>query len=137
MDSNTPNEKVYIHEFIDIIGHNRASYMHHMTANFSPIAQEERHQLCYGVWGVVGSMGGGRRWSTSGRRTGGRGWQPPFGHEFNHAELQDPKLARWWADGGEMRRGGSRPDAGPGAVVPTITELCADGGGGRRTHTSR
>ena len=44
------NDKVYIHEFIDIIGHNRANYMHHMTANWSPIAQEERHQLCYGVW---------------------------------------------------------------------------------------
>ena len=30
------NDKAYIHEFIDIIGHNRANYMHHMTANFSP-----------------------------------------------------------------------------------------------------
>ena len=27
------NDKVYIHEFIDIIGHQRANYMHHMTAN--------------------------------------------------------------------------------------------------------
>ena len=46
--------KVYIHELIDIIGPNRAKYMHHMTANFSPTAQEERNQLCYGVWGTVG-----------------------------------------------------------------------------------
>ena len=53
-----PNEKIYIHEFIDIIGHNRAKYMHHMTANWSPIAQEERDQLCYGVWGVVGTTRG-------------------------------------------------------------------------------
>jgi hypothetical protein len=51
------NQKVYIHEFINITGHNRARYMHHMTANWSPIAQEERGQLCYGVWGVVGSTG--------------------------------------------------------------------------------
>ena len=42
------NEKLYIHEFIDIIGHNRAKYMHHMTANWSPIAQQERKQLCPG-----------------------------------------------------------------------------------------
>jgi hypothetical protein len=28
--------------------------MHHMAANWSPLAQEQRHQLCYGVWGVVG-----------------------------------------------------------------------------------
>ena len=52
------NEKIYIHEFIDIIGHNRAKYMRHMTANWSPIAQEERKQLCYGVWGVVGTTRG-------------------------------------------------------------------------------
>ena len=39
------NDKVYIHEFIDIIGHNRARYMHHMTANWCPVAREERNQL--------------------------------------------------------------------------------------------
>ena len=47
--SDQVNDRVYIHEFIDIIGHNRAKYMHHMPANWSPIAQEERHQLCFGV----------------------------------------------------------------------------------------
>ena len=36
------NDRVYIHEFIDIIGHNRAHYMQHMTANWGPIGQEER-----------------------------------------------------------------------------------------------
>ena len=54
----TVNDKVYIHEFIDIIGHNRANYMHHMTANWCPMAQEERNQLCFGVWGIVGSTRG-------------------------------------------------------------------------------
>jgi len=49
------NECVYIHEFIDIIGHNRANYMHHITANWSPIGQQERNQLCFGVFGTVGS----------------------------------------------------------------------------------
>ena len=52
------NDNVYIHEFIDIIGHNRANYMHHMTANFSPMAQEDRKQLCFGVWGIVGTTRG-------------------------------------------------------------------------------
>ena len=51
------NDRVYIHEFIDIRGHHRADYMHHMTANWSPTAQEERHQLCYGVWSLIGSTG--------------------------------------------------------------------------------
>ena len=33
--------------------------MHHMTANWCPVAREERNQLCFGVWGTVGSTG---RW---------------------------------------------------------------------------
>ena len=37
------NNKVYTHEFIDIIGPNRAKYVHHMTANWSPIAQKREH----------------------------------------------------------------------------------------------
>ena len=53
------NDKIYIHELIDIRGHNRASYMHHMTANWSPLAQETRHQKCFGVWATLGSTG---RW---------------------------------------------------------------------------
>ena len=53
------NGKVYIHEFIDIIAHNRARYMHHMTANWCPTARAERNMLCFGVWGTVGSTG---RW---------------------------------------------------------------------------
>ncbi|MCU1392466.1 MAG: family containing protein, partial [Ilumatobacteraceae bacterium] len=51
------NDRIYIHEFIDIRGHNRANYMHHMTANWSPIGRELRHQLCYGVWALLGSTG--------------------------------------------------------------------------------
>jgi hypothetical protein len=33
--------------------------MHHMTANWVPIALRERNQRCFGVWGTVGSTG---RW---------------------------------------------------------------------------
>ena len=51
------NDRVYTHEFIRIRGAKRPDYMHHMTANWSPIAQEERHQLCFGVWGVIGKGG--------------------------------------------------------------------------------
>ncbi|HNH38392.1 MAG TPA: hypothetical protein PK912_08095, partial [Microthrixaceae bacterium] len=49
--------KVYIHELVDVIGHNRARYMQHMTANWCPIARRERHQLCLGVWATIGSTG--------------------------------------------------------------------------------
>jgi hypothetical protein len=124
------NNKVYIHEFIDIIGHGRTRYMHHMTANWSPIAQEERNQLCYGVWGVVGSTG---RWPSVVNLWEEDGWgglAASFGHELGHADLQDPKLARWWATAAEMRSGGTDRLLVPAPWSPTIAELCAQQAGG-------
>jgi hypothetical protein len=124
------NEKVYIHEFIDIIGHNRARYMHHMTANWSPIAQEERGQLCFGVWGVVGSTA---RWPQVVNLWEEDGWDglaASFGHELSHADLQDPKLARWWAAAAELRSGGFDRLLVPAPWSPTIEELCAAGEAG-------
>ena len=100
------NDKVYIHEFIDIIGHNRARYMHHMTANWCPVAREERNQLCLGVWGTVGSTG---RWPEVVNMWELDGWDGlvgNFAHEFAHATPQDPSLAEWWAVAASLRRGG-------------------------------
>jgi hypothetical protein len=121
------NDKVYIHEFIDIIGHNRANYMHHMTANFSPMAQEDREQLCYGVWGVVGST---KRWPeviNLWEEQGLDGLATSWRYEFNHATLQDPKLAKWWATAAEFRSGGTDRILAPAPWTRTIDELCSDG----------
>jgi hypothetical protein len=121
------NDKVYIHEFIDIIGHNRANYMHHMTANFSPTAQVERNQLCYGVWGVVGTT---KRWPevvNLWEEDGLDGMATSFRHEFNHATLQDPKLAKWWAQAAQFRSSGTDRLLAPAPWTRTIEELCADG----------
>jgi hypothetical protein len=121
------NDKVYIHEFIDIIGHNRANYMHHMTANFSPVAQVERHQLCYGVWGTVGST---HRWPevvNMWEEDGFDGMATSFRHEFNHATLQDPFLAQWWAQAARYRRSGTDRLMVAAEWTRTIEELCADG----------
>ncbi len=121
------NNKIYIHEFIDIIGHNRANYMHHMTANFSPRAQVERNQLCYGVWGTVGTT---RRWPEVVNLWEEDGWDgmaTSFRHEFNHASLQDPFLAQWWARAANFRRSGVDRLILPAEWTRTIEELCADG----------
>ena len=121
------NDKIYIHELVDIIGHNRARYMHHMAANFSPIAQEERHQLCYGVWGVVGSTG---RWPAvvnMWEEDGFDGLARSFRHELGHAGLQDPKLAKWWAAAAELRSGGLDRLLVPAPWTRSIEELCAAG----------
>jgi hypothetical protein len=125
--SSGTNQKVYIHEFIDIIGHNRARYMHHMTANWCPVAREERNQLCFGVWGTVGSTG---RWPEVVNMWELDGWDglvANFEHEFTHATLQDPSLAEWWAVAASLRRGGIDRIVIPEPWTRSIDELVAAG----------
>jgi len=123
----SPNDKVYIHEFIDIIGHNRANYMHHMTANWSPIAQDERHQLCYGVWGVVGTTRGWPEVVNLWEEDGFEGLAESLGHETGHPTLQDPKLTKWWSEAANYRRHGDDRVLVPAPWTRTIEQLCADG----------
>jgi hypothetical protein len=121
------NDKVYIHEYIDIIGHHRSDYMHHMTANWSPHAQEVRHQLCYGVWGVLGST---RRWPevvNIWEEDGLEGIAASFRHETGSPTMQDEHLARWWAKAAELRRSGVDRLLRPAPWTRTIEELCSDG----------
>jgi hypothetical protein len=121
------NEKVYIHELIDIIGHNRAKYMHHMTANWCPVARQERAQLCVGVWGTVGSTG---RWPEVVNLWELDGWDGlvhDFGHELSHGSLQDPSLAAWWSVAASLRRGGVDRILVPEPWTRSIEELIADG----------
>jgi hypothetical protein len=115
------NDKVYI------IGHNRANYMHHMTANWSPIGQEERNQLCYGVWGTVGSTGSWPEVVNLWEEDGFEGLAASFRHEFSHPSLQDPALADWWARAASFRRGGVDRVLVPAPWTDTIEELCAKG----------
>jgi hypothetical protein len=123
-----PNEKVYIHELIDIRGHNRAKYMHHMTANWVPVAIEERNQLCYGVWGTVGSTG---RWPEVVNVWELDGWDglvANFRHEFvGRGAMQDPSLAEWWAQAAEFRSGGYDRILTPAPWTRPIGALVADG----------
>ena len=117
------SSKVYIHEFIDIIGHNRARYMQHMTANWCPIGREERNMLCFGVWGTVGSTG---RWPEVVNLWELDGWDSlaaNFSHELSSSSLQDDSLAEWWAVAAEMRRGGVDRILVPAPWSPTIEEL--------------
>ncbi len=121
------NAKVYIHELIDIIGHNRARYMHHMTANWCPVAREERNQLCYGVWGTVGSTGSWPEVVNMWELDGWDGLVANFEHEFTHATLQDPALAEWWAVAASLRRGGVDRVLVPEPWTRPIDQLVAEG----------
>jgi hypothetical protein len=122
-----PGDKVYIHELIDIIGHNRARYMHHMTANWCPVAREERNQLCLGVWGTVGSTG---RWPETINMWELDGWDglvANFSHELSHASQQDPSLAAWWEVAASLRRGGVDRIVVAESWTRSVGELIADG----------
>ena len=119
--------KVYIHELIDIIGHNRARYLHHMTANWCPIAREERNQLCLGVWATLGSTG---RWPEVVNMWELDGWDglaANFAHETAGGRDQDPSLAEWWAVAASLRRGGVDRIVVPTSWTRSVEQLTSDG----------
>ena len=116
------NDKAYIHELIDIRGTNRANYMHHMTANWSPNAQEDRNQLCFGVWAVVGSTGPWPQVVNIWEEDGLDGLAASFDQELVGPGLQDPKLERWWQRAADFRRGGFDRILLPAPWMPTVTE---------------
>jgi hypothetical protein len=122
--------KVYIHELIEIIGPNRAKYMHHMTANWCPIARAERNQLCYGVWGTVGSTG---RWPEVVNMWEFEGWEglaANLNHELSHPTMQDPSLSEWWQTAASFRSGGFDRIVEAAPWCRSIDELVAAGAGG-------
>lgn len=129
-----PNDKVYIHEFIEIIKQHRANYMHHMLANWSPIGQEVRNQQAYGVFGTVGTTG---RWPETvnlWEEQGFDGLAASFRHELNHPSLQDPDLAAWWARAAQFRAGGFDRVLVPAPWTHTIGSLCDLGVTGSETY---
>ncbi|HLG91855.1 MAG TPA: hypothetical protein VKY15_02610 [Acidimicrobiales bacterium] len=124
------NPKVYIHELVDIIGQNRAKYMHHMTANWAPLAAE-RGMGCLGVWATVGSTG---RWPQTVNVWELDGWghmAANFRRELSHPTHQDPALARWWAEAAQYRSGGLDRVLVPAPYSPTVAEALAQGRGGQ------
>jgi hypothetical protein len=119
--------KVYIHELIDIVGHNRAKYQHHMTANWVPVALAERGQRCYGVWSTIGSTG---RWPEVVNLWEFDGWDGlvrNFEVETAGGRDQDPSLMEWWATAAQFRRGGVDRIVVPDDDSRGIEDLCAAG----------
>jgi hypothetical protein len=124
------NDKVYIHEFVNITKQGRARYMHHVTANWSPLAQVERDQLCYGVWGVVGSTGAWPQVVNMWEEDGFDGLASSFALELGNPTLQDPGLAKWWAAAADLRSGGVDRIMVPHHASLEIGQLCAAHAGG-------
>lgn len=121
------NGSAYIHEFVDIIGHHRANYMHHVTANWSPVAQEERDQRCFGVFAVLGSTGRWPQVCNLWEHSSWSGLAEAFAIEAVGAGAQDPTLTKWWAAASQFRSGGADRLLRPAPWSRTIEQLCADG----------
>ncbi len=121
------NDRLYIHELIDIRGHHRADYMHHMAANWSPHAQEQRGQKCFGVWAVLGSTGAWPQVCNLWEEHGWQGLAASFDGEAVGAGAQDPVLAKWWARAADFRRGGFDRLVEPAPWTRSIDELVAAG----------
>lgn len=123
---------MYIHELIDITGHNRARYVQHMTANWVPIGLAERNQRCLGVWATVGSTG---RWPQVVNMWELDGWEG-LAHNLD-VELaggrdQDPSLAEWWELAASLRSGGVDRIVVAEPGTRTVDALIADGVRGER-----
>jgi len=120
--------RVYIHELIDVIGHNRARYMQHMTANWGPIGRAERGQRCFGVWATVGSTG---RWPQVVNLWEYESWEAlgnNFEVELTGSGLQDPSLESWWAEAAAFRSGGLDRIMVAPDWSPSVDEHCAGPG---------
>ena len=120
-------ELVYIHELIDIIGHNRGRYVQHMTANWVPIALEERRQRCLGVWATVGSTGDWPQVVNMWELDGWDGLVHNFEVELAGGRDQDPSLAEWWAQAASLRRGGTDRIVVAEPGTRGVEQLVADG----------
>ena len=119
--------KVYIHELIEITGHNRARYMHHMTANWCPIGRDERNMLCLGVWATLGSTGPWPQVVNMWELDGWDALAANFAHETGGGQDQDPSLAEWWKEAAALRKGGVDRIVVPTHWTRTVDQLCADG----------
>jgi hypothetical protein len=121
------NNRAYIHELVDIRGLHRANYMHHMTANWSPTAQEDRNQLCFGVWAVVGSTGKWPQVCNIWEMESLQGLADQLTLETGGSGAYDPVLERWWAEAYKFRTGGTDRILTPAPWMPTITETLDEG----------
>lgn len=119
------NDRVYLHEVIDIIGNRRKDYFEHMTVGFRRRSSRSR---CFGVWGTLGSTA---RWPEVINL-----WESDdlnviaetFAFQTRgHGGMQDPELEKWWNKAEAMRRGGFDRLLAPAASSPSIDEVIARG----------
>ncbi|MCX8572111.1 MULTISPECIES: hypothetical protein, partial [Hyphomicrobiales] len=120
------NARVYIHEYVDIIGANRANYFRHMTTDWGKHCAE-RNQKCFGIWGTLGSSG---RWPQVVNLWEYHDWDglaASFAHETASDTMQDKALEAWWLTAQNYRSGGFDRLLIAAPYSPDIEQLCTEG----------
>jgi hypothetical protein len=128
------NEKIYIHELVEIIAANRARYMHHMTAVWAPV-RRDHEQTCLGVWAEVGTTGNWPRVVNMWEHDGWEGLAFHLGFEASGKKAEqssalgtmEPAEADWWQRATEFRKGGRDRILVPTPWTRTVDQLLADG----------
>jgi hypothetical protein len=118
------NEKMYIHELVDIIGAGRGPFMDKMLEGFSAKWAERRMKV-FGVWATIGSTG---RWPVCVNIWELEGWKGlarNFAHETDRPNMQDPVLKAWWEEAVKLRSGGLDRIVIPAPYSPTVDQNCA------------
>jgi hypothetical protein len=118
------NQRVYLHEVIDITGARRKDYFEHMTTGFRDAIGQRVGMSTFGIWGTLGSTG---RWPEVINLWEYDGWNAlagTFAHETRgRAGMQDPALAAWWEKAQAMRSGGYDRLLIPTTFSPALAAL--------------
>jgi hypothetical protein len=128
-----PNEKIYIHELVEIIGSNRSKYMHHMSAVWAPVRRDHQQEQL-GVWAEVGTTGNWPRVVNMWEQEGWEGLAFHLGYESSGKTSEqntslgkmEPAENEWWHKATEFRRGGRDRILLPTPWTRTVDELIAD-----------
>jgi hypothetical protein len=127
------NQKIYIHELVDIIGSNRAKYMHHMSAVWAAVRRDHQ-QLQLGVWAEVGTTGNWPRVVNMWEHDGWEGLAFHLGYEASGKKSDqnsslgkmEPEEADWWHQATQFRTGGRDRILVPTSWTRAVDELVAD-----------
>jgi hypothetical protein len=101
--------------------------VHHVTANWSATAVEERNQRCFGVWPVIGSTGPWPQVVNMWELESWDGLAFGFELETRGGAAYDARLEQWRARAFEFRSGGLDRILIPAPWTRTIDELCDEG----------
>lgn len=100
------NDKLYIHEYVDVILHGRAEYFELATTGHAEAVGRQDWMRHYAIWGTFGTTA---RWPEVTNLWEVDGWDGlsrKMRHQIECETTKDPKLRAWRAKANQLRSGG-------------------------------